>query len=100
MRKFYERPFGPEVDLDDDSTYDYLPQNENELDKMMFREIGFTLCYMNHFHPDAFKEDNEQRKRVMEMIEYFCRERQNNYGNMKWFREQVYLFHNETENMC
>ena len=36
----------------------------------------------------------------MKMIRAFCNERQNHYGDVLWFQEQVFLFQCETENMC
>jgi hypothetical protein len=34
------------------------------------------------------------------MIKDFADNRKNNYDNLQWYREQVFLFQDETENMC
>jgi len=102
MREFKTSFNGSAVDLDNPQTYDYLPNNPKELDDKMFSEIGYVLCYMNNFHPDWFRcrRDGGQRKRVMKLIENFCNERKNHYSDVLWLQEQVYLFQDETENMC
>jgi len=95
--------FGP-FDLDDPKTYDALPKTVKKLDKLMFKEIGYALCYMDHFHPDWFDVTNTQRLRVNTLIAEFCRERHNHYKenlrNRLWMKEQVFVFQMETENMC
>jgi hypothetical protein len=103
MREFNCRPFRDFiVDLDDDSTYKYLPQTYNELDSLMFKEIGYALCYMDYFNKDIFitESGNDQRKRVEKLIKDFTDNRSNNYNNILWIREQVFLFQDEIENMC
>ena len=120
MRKFKERPFGDsEVDLDDDLTYSHLPKTETGLDDMMFKEIGYATVYMNYF-PDRKKlfpvkkpktptkttkthlslSGYAQRERVEKLIKYFAENRDKHYGDVKWLREQVFLFQDEIENMC
>ena len=124
MRK-YQPAFGKEVDLDDPKTYDYLPKTEKELDALMFREIGYALVYMDYFpsrkglfpkrkrkpnmveHPyangkmvDIANTSYDQRKRVEALIQNFATERKNNYNNILWYQEQIFLFQDETENMC
>jgi len=96
MREF-TCAMGEVVDLDDDKTYDYLPKTDKELDKLMFAEIGMALVYTKHFHPDW---DERQCNRIDKLIESFAKERRNNYGNVIWLREQVFIFQDETENMC
>lgn len=127
MRKFLERPFGQEVDLDNPETYNYLPKTTKELDNLMFREIGMAICYMDYFHPDIFGKEKQlpnfdldwseedlknnrpdqlsnsgyyQRMRIYDLIKNFTSERRNNYENVLWYQEQVFLFQDETENMC
>ena len=41
-----------------------------------------------------------QRQRVYKLIKNFAENRRHNYGNIMWLKEQVYLFQDETENMC
>ncbi len=97
MRKFKTHPFGDEVDLDDESTYDYLPKSIKELDDLMFREIGYSYCYFTYFHSDWYKP---QVKKIKKLIKVFTSNRKKNYNNLKWFQEQVFIFQNEIENMC
>jgi len=97
MRKFTSS-FGDEiVDLDIDETYAHLPKTADELDDLMFTEIGKALCYIMYFHPDW---DNKQKIRINKLIEHFTENRRNHYDDVKWLREQVYIFRDETNNMC
>lgn len=126
MRK-YICSFGEEVDLDNPETYKHLPNNAKELDGMMLKEIGYVICYMDYWHTDIFgKEKLEpnmerdwtieqiekgypdafansgfyQRQRVNELVKKFTENRRNNYQNIMWYKEQIFLFQDETENMC
>ena len=126
MRNFREQPSGVMVDLDDPETYKYLPDNEKDLDNLMFREIGMATCYMDYWHPDVFPKEKQdphpdiewtkeeiekdlpdqhancgyyQRLRVYDLIKIFTEGRRHNYGNIMWFKEQVFRFQNETENI-
>jgi len=96
MREF-TCAMGEVVDLDNDKTYNHLPKTAKELDKLMFAEIGMALVYTKYFYPDW---DKKQCYRIHKLIEGFAKERKNNYGNVKWLREQVFIFQDETENMC
>lgn len=130
MRKFKTSPFGDEVDLDDPETYSHLPSTTKELRKRMFEQVGYAFIYMDFFpdrkdmypkrkkkeefapltdwYPDAdptkMVEVNNcgynQRQRVYKLIEEFAKNERANYDNVAWYREQVFLFENETENMC
>lgn len=103
MRKFKCSPFGEEVDLDDPETYSYLPKTVKELDSKMFSEIGFALCYMEYFRPEFYNgsyKDGGQRERILKLIENFTKERLNNYQNIIWRQEQIFIFQDEIENMC
>jgi len=104
MRKFKCSFFNNEVDLDDPITYNHLPSDKNILDSLMFKEIGYAFCYMNYFHPDVYDENEEikygQRKRVEEKIKFFCDNRSKHYDDVLWLQEQIFLFQDETENMC
>ena len=96
MRKFHTAMNGV-VDLDDEKIYSYLPDNTEDLDNLMFREIGQALVYVKYFHPDWCKK---QRKRINILIKEFATNRKHNYKNKKWYKEQVFKFQEETENMC
>lgn len=108
MRK-YTCAFGEEVDLDNHETYKHLPDDLKKLDDMMFKEIGQALVYMNYFRPEFFPKKNaidykgsgyHQRQRVYKLIRNFANDRHNNYQNIIWYKEQIFLFQDETENMC
>lgn len=91
-----------EVDLDNQETYSYLPNNSKELDDRMFRNIGFALVYMDWFHHEHFLDGCgwEQRVRVKELITNFADNRKDHYTDIMWLKEQVFLFEDEIENMC
>ena len=101
MRKF-KCCLGLIVDLDDPKTYKHLPKTMVELDALMFKEIGYANCYMNYIHKNTYKagKDGGQKKRVKKLIKNFIENRQENFKNVMWFKEQVFLFIEEIENMC
>jgi len=41
-----------------------------------------------------------QRQRVYKLIDNFAKNRRNNYDNILWYQEQIFLFQDEIENMC
>ena len=124
MRKYKQHFDGVEVDLDNPKTYKHLPKTDRELDDLMILKIGQALLYMDYF-PDRkdlfgkrkrkvkkgfFSSKREadgfhncgwyQRQRVHKLIKKFAENRREKWGDVKWFREQVFLFDDETENMC
>lgn len=94
------------VDLDDPTIYEYLPNTSDELFDRMCKEIGYALSYMDFIHRDVFPSDDPQRIRVLELIAKFWREEkefpngQRRRLDVAWMKEQVYIFEDETENMC
>ena|ERR1035437_5951202 len=103
--RMFKTSFGDEVDLDDPNTYSYLPNSTKELDSMMFKEIGYTTCYMDYWHLNVFPKRlpgniKYQRTRVENLIKNFTDNRHNNYDNVLWYKEQIFIFTDETENMC
>jgi len=100
--KPFKDAFGQHVDLDDESTYSNLPDNIKELNDLMYREIGYALTYMDYYHVETFKSKsgNTQRKRVKKLIADFARDRQDNYENKRWYKESIFIYKDETENMC
>ena len=90
--------------------------NVRRLNDLMLKKIGYAYAYMNHWHPEIWGEnpkplpkkhprfgqrpDGGQRTRVLKLIDNFCKERDKNWENPKWFKEQIYLLDDETENMC
>lgn len=103
MREFKCQPFYDDiVDLDNPETYKHLPDNIKELRYLMLREIGYALCYMNYWHKDWFSDsrDGGQRIKVEELIKNFTENERSNYSNIMWYKEQVFLFQDQIENMC
>lgn len=116
MRKFV-CSLGEEVDLDNPETYNYLPIDTKLLDEMMFSEIGKALVYMDYFYPDIFPTKRRymnnpytnkkqidcsylQRQRIYKLIKEFADNRRNHYDDVLWYQEQIFIFTDETENMC
>jgi len=101
MRKYIDS-FGKQHDLDDPQTYVFYPDDCDVLDKLMFKDIGFALVYYKYFHPDSLNDITvkEQMNRIDKLIETFCKDRKNNYKNILWYKEQLFLFQDEIENMC
>jgi len=93
-------PYGNIVDLDDPLTYSHMSKDPKQLDKLIFTEIGMTLVYMDHFNKVHYQLDDKQRIRINMLIKNFADERRNNYGNVIWLQEQLFLIQDETENQC
>jgi len=101
MRKFTCSFHGNEVDLDDPKTYKQLPDNIKELRQLMLSEIGYTYCYMNFWHKDIFGDkDGGQRSRIDSLVEDFTKNERHHYDDVMWYQEQIFMFHDENENMC
>ena len=103
MRIYITSPSGAEVDLDNNETYNHLPDDYDKLERIMFEKIGYAVCFMNFFHPDWYGErcpSFGQRLSVMSLMSDFCGNREKKYGDIKWIRERVFLFQDEIENMC
>ena len=98
MREFKRAPFYDiVVDLDNPETYKHLPQTVSEVDDIMFKEIGYAYCYFTYFHPYW---DKKQVKRIKALIKNYTENKKYNWNNLLWFQEQVFIFQDETENMC
>jgi len=123
MRPFVEQPSGVTVDLDDPQIYDYIGTDDvDKLNDIMLRHIGYAICYMDYWNKDIFatepsepimEEYNgrmidinitnvgyKQRLRVNDLIKIFTENRRDNFNNALWFKEQIFRFQNEIENMC
>jgi hypothetical protein len=56
---------------------------------------------MNFWYKDIFgKRDGGQKKRVELLIKNFTENERENYENILWYQEQIFLFQDEIENMC
>lgn len=95
--RLYTNSFGNELDLDAPETYSQYPDDITQLDNLMFELIGKALVYVKYFHPGW---DVKQIKRINRLIADFSENRQYNYQNKMWFKEKVFLFEDETENLC
>jgi len=94
---------GEEVDLDNPETYNYFSQDVKTLRDKMFTEIGYYYCYVNYWHKDIFDRPDfglPQKIRVDALIKNFTDNERQNYDNVLWYQEQIFLFQDETENMC
>jgi hypothetical protein len=101
MREFQTSPFGDKIDLDDPQNYSHLPQNTEALRNLMLKEIGYYYCYTQFWHKDIFDSDTSgQVRRVENLIKDFTDNERENYDNVLWYQEKVYLFLDEIENMC
>lgn len=89
-----------ESDLNDPTTYDYLPKNLEELRRLMWYEIGFALWYMDYHMPDVYVIGDLQRVDIELLIRKFTDERRKNCQNVKWWQEQIFVFQCKIENMC
>ena len=93
--------FGDIVDLDDQKTYKHLPTDLKELRNMMFKEIGYYYCYTHFWHRNVFLDvDSDQMKRADKIIKNFTDNEKQNYENVMWYQEHIFLFQDEVENMC
>ncbi len=103
MREYRTSFDGEIVDLDDPSTYKYLPNTIEELRSKMYSEIGYFYCYVNYYNKEIFSSDypsvKSQLKRVDKLIEEYTKN--NRVGkDVKWHQEMLFLFQDEIENMC
>jgi len=96
--RIHKDHFGYESDLDDPDTYSYLPNTIEKVRDQMYNEMGFSLLYMDFFHPGEFSKSDPQRKRIKKLIKSYIADKFNT--SLLWHQEQLFLFQDETENMC
>lgn len=101
MRKYIDS-FGKEHDLDNQDTFNNYPDEHNILIKTMYEKIGYSIIYTTYFYPEFGKEKygKLQINRINKLIKYFSENLMNNYTNTIWLKEQLFLFEDETENLC
>lgn len=97
MRNFNCSPYGNQVDLDDPITYKHLPNDIDSLRTKMLSEIGYTYLYLNYWNKGW---DECQKTRIEILIESFATNERENFKNVMWYKEQLFIFQNEIENMC
>lgn len=75
----------------------------NDLKKEIYNAIGYVKLYIEHYHRDIFF-GSAQHERVEKLIFWLGKEVPNhmedNEENRHWYRKWLYLFEDETENMC
>lgn len=98
MRIYKDRLFNDEYDLDNEDTYSHLPDNIKELRILMLSEIGYSYLYMNKWYSEIFNK-TPQKDKVEKMVDYFAENEKYHYQDKKWYKEQVFLFQEEIENM-
>lgn len=85
---------------------DFLKAREGFFPKEKQAEelVPITEWYPNHANPeimvDIVNSSYHQRQRIYKLIDNFSNNRHKNYENIMWCQEQVFLFQDETENMC
>jgi hypothetical protein len=108
MREFKTKFYGDIVDLDSTETYEYLSKDIKVLREQIYAEFGKAVCYMDGFHPDRYPKEksgkNEwgynQRQRVYKLMKDFTAGAIQQYNNIQWYQEQIFLMQDECENMC
>jgi hypothetical protein len=55
---------------------------------------------MNYWNNDIYSVYDSQKERINELIQYFTDNEKDNRGDVLWFKEQVFIFQCEIENMC
>ena len=85
---------------------DYFPNRKGLFPKRKRKE---EFVKLSEWYPEAKDGDKlieinnvafNQRQRVYAMIKNFAENEDKHMKNLIWFKEQVFLFDDETENMC
>lgn len=85
---------------------DYFPSRKGLFPKRKKKDVFVPLSEWlpRSKNRDKMVEINncsyDQRQRIYKLIQEFATERKNNCGNLKWYKEKIFLFQDETENMC
>ncbi len=93
MRQYHA--VGQTVDLDNPEIYDHLPDNIAMLDAKIFQEIGIFYWYTTYEYPEW---DQNQKDRAHLLIQRFTSGRKT--GTLLWYKEMLFLFQDELENLC
>jgi len=99
MRKWYTG-MGELVDLDDESIYQGMPTTERECYNEFMKQVGEAYWYVTFVYPN---HDPKQVKRINDLIQKYTDERhleRTKEEQYKWIRETLWIFIEETENMC
>lgn len=101
MRIYKSNPFGYELDLDNSDNFDYLPKNMDELRNIWFKEVGYSYWYMNFLHKDVFdKFGDNQKLKINKYIQDYNDNFMQNFNNILWLQEKIFLLQDNIENMC
>lgn len=86
----------------------YFPKNKQKSKMVKMSDMFPNAKYPNK-KIDINNSSYNQRQRIYKLIKYFA-ENENKYSytedknkklkNLMWYKEQVFLFQDETENMC
>ena len=87
---------------------DYFPQRNGFFPKRKKKDkfVKFSDMFPNYEADDKLIEINNvaynQRLRVIELIKKFAENEREHLGddNLMWLKEQIFIFEDETENMC
>jgi len=101
-----------QVDLDDTKTYTYLSKYKTaaSLSELAKCNLGKALYYIEFFHPEIFRDSPKlscgyiQVERIKQYCFWFAQEWNahltDTEENRLWFKKFIYMFGDETENMC
>jgi len=98
-------PFEGAVDLNDPATYEGYRYRDWDCDKLrdeIYRRIGLVTLYEKYF--DCNMVCPEQSARIQNLLFWFSKEHrrffQDSTEGRFWLRKWLFIFENETENLC
>lgn len=101
---WFTTAFNGDVDLNDPKTYNryrYRNWTCTQLRNEIYKSVGFVKLYIEQFNTDW---DKRQVEEVEKMLFWFGKEHRNYYQDTPegrhWLRKWLFMFENETENMC
>ena len=111
---FFKDEEGQQVDLDDPKTYESEFWKKYTTAASLYElarcELGEALYYIEFSHPDSFvnrpRDDcgYRQVERIRQYCFWFAQEWNahltDTEENRMWFRKFIYMFQDETENLC
>jgi hypothetical protein len=93
-----------EVDLNDPRTYDHCYYKDwdcRQLRDEIYRKVGYVKLYVEQFHPGWC---SNQVARIEQMLFWFGKEHRKYYQDTPegrgWLRKWLFMFEDQTENMC
>lgn len=112
--KMFRDEEGHDVDLDDPKTYSDPYWSEYKTAASLYElakcKLGKALYYIEFFQPQMFVNDRKegcgykQVERIKQYCFWFAQEWNSHLTdteeNRLWFRKFIYMFQDETENLC